>query len=280
MQVIGLCRFSYLGLGGFKVEHETLDARRAFLYDPARLEERFRLFEAVTLPSIVGQTDADFDLVLAIGQDFPDPWLKRLQDLVAGVPQIRLRGFPPGRHRTVMSRALLDARRPSDLPCLQFRLDDDDAMGLSFVERFRAVAQDLRPFWARHDRMAVDFNTGHVYRADATGIAVHPFKYPYSAIALGMIVQPGCDDTIMNHGHHRLWEVMPTLTFPGDNMMLRGHNDFNDSRLKGGGKRFAYAPLTSVQESEFRVAFGLDNDRVRAVFSRPGPKPAFPEQGE
>ena len=37
VQVIGLCRFSYLGERGFQIGHETLEERRAFLYDPGRL---------------------------------------------------------------------------------------------------------------------------------------------------------------------------------------------------------------------------------------------------
>ena len=50
MQVIGLCRFSYPGIGGFQIEHDSLEDRIAFLYAPERLEERFRFFECFTLP--------------------------------------------------------------------------------------------------------------------------------------------------------------------------------------------------------------------------------------
>ncbi|MCP3879258.1 MAG: hypothetical protein GY701_12850, partial [Sulfitobacter sp.] len=50
MQVLGLCRFSYPALGGFQVGHDSTADRIAYLYDPARLEERFRLFETVALP--------------------------------------------------------------------------------------------------------------------------------------------------------------------------------------------------------------------------------------
>ena len=45
MQVIGLCRFSYPGEGGFQVTHDSLRARMAHLYAPARMEERFATFE-------------------------------------------------------------------------------------------------------------------------------------------------------------------------------------------------------------------------------------------
>ncbi len=37
VQMLGLCRFSYLGLRGYQVEHDSIAARRAYLYDPDRL---------------------------------------------------------------------------------------------------------------------------------------------------------------------------------------------------------------------------------------------------
>ena len=40
VQMLGLCRFSYLGGGGFQVGHETIEARRAYLYNPQRLARR------------------------------------------------------------------------------------------------------------------------------------------------------------------------------------------------------------------------------------------------
>ncbi|MBE1286088.1 MAG: hypothetical protein GJ676_22435 [Rhodobacteraceae bacterium] len=269
MQVLGLCRFSYLGHGGFKVEHDSLEHRRAFLYGSQRMDERLRLFEAITLPSIVGQTDPDFTFLVVIGEDFPKKYRDELSRLVADIPQVRIVGYPPGRHRTVMATAMRDARVPSEEPWLQFRLDDDDAMGCRFVEKFRETALDVKPMWSKHRRIAVDFNKGYVFTAGKQGVAVHPYKYQYSAIALGMIVQPESNDTIMNHGHHKLWSEMPTITFTEDDMMMRGHNEYNDSRMKTGGKRFDYKPLDVEQEAYFKKTFNIDNAKVREVFSRP-----------
>ena len=50
MQVSRLCRFSYHALGGFQRERETVEQRKAFLYDEARLKHRLRLFQAFNLP--------------------------------------------------------------------------------------------------------------------------------------------------------------------------------------------------------------------------------------
>jgi len=52
MQAIGLCRFSYPAIGGFQVEHDTTEAGIDYLYGRDRMEERFRLFETVLIPSL------------------------------------------------------------------------------------------------------------------------------------------------------------------------------------------------------------------------------------
>ena len=80
MQVIGLCRFSYPALGGFQVEHETVEDRIAFLYAEHRLEERFRLMETVALPCIRHQTDPDFELIIVIGDQLPARHRRRLHE--------------------------------------------------------------------------------------------------------------------------------------------------------------------------------------------------------
>ena len=106
-QLLGLCRFSYLGGRGFQVRHGSTSERRAFLYDPARLARRWAWFEAVTLPGLLGQTDPDFTLVVMTGPDLPQPWLGRLHEIAAAHPQIRLALVPPmDHHRTACARAL------------------------------------------------------------------------------------------------------------------------------------------------------------------------------
>lgn len=269
MRTVGICRFSYHGKGGFKRDIDDPAALAAFLYDDARMEERFRLFEAITLPSIAGQTDPDFTFLIVTGKWFPKHHLDRLRALTIDIPQCVIRQYPPRPHRKIMAKAINDWRIAPDAPCLQFRLDDDDAMALSFVEKFKQAAVDLSAISARHSSVAVDFNQGYVFTAGVEGVKLWAYHYPYSAIALGMIVQAGSDDTIMSHGHQNLWKTMPTLTLTGEDMMMRGHNDFNDSRLKGKKNVFDYQPMDAETAAHIRTTFGIDDAHVRAVFSRP-----------
>jgi hypothetical protein len=269
MRTVGLCRFSYAGIGGFKTDHGDKAAVAAFLYGEARMEERFRLFEAITLPCVAAQTDPDFTFLIVTGKWIPPHLLERLQALTKDIPQCIIQQYPPRPHRKIMAKAINDWRGPLNAPCLQFRLDDDDAMALSFVEKFKQAATNLAGITARHSSVAIDFNQGYVFKADAGGIKLFPYHYPYSAIALGIVVQADSDDTIMDHGHQNLWKTMPTLTLTGEDMMMRGHNDFNDSRLKGKKNTFDYQPINEAQAAHIRATFGIDESHVRAVFSRP-----------
>lgn len=265
MQVIGLCRFSYPALGGFQVEHETIEERIAYLYAEARMEERFRLFETIALPCLKEQTDQDFDLVVVTGDSLPRVHLDRLRDLTAGMPQVQIRAEPPRRHRDVMKEIINQARRDHGQPCLQFRHDDDDAVSVDFVERLRAVTEDCRPLMRKNRTVAIDFNRGFIAQAGPKGIAAAEGVHPYFVAALGMHVRRGCEQTIMNFGHHKINRFMPTVTLTDYPMFVRTHNEFNDSRANGGWQP-ELAPLTPEQEGEFEARFAIRASHVKDVF--------------
>ena len=192
MQVIGLCRFSYPAIGGFQVEHDSLQAREAFLYAEERMEERFRLMETVALPCLREQTDQNFTLLIVVGDSLPEHYLHRLQELVRDMPQARILAEPPGPHRQVMKRVLNAARDNPDAPCLQFRHDDDDAVSVDFVERLRQTAEDCRGLLSNHRTVAIDFCKGFVARVGDTAIHAAEGHHPYVVAALG-IVSAGCN---------------------------------------------------------------------------------------
>lgn len=267
MQVIGVCRFSYLGLGGFQVEHDTLEERAAFLYDPARMEERFRTFETLTLPPLRAQTDDDFTLLIVTGDSLPAPYMERLRALVADLPQVTILSRPPEKHRQAMQEAINSVRRSDKAPCLQFRMDDDDAVARAYVERLREAAHDLRKFSRRHRHIAIDFNQGYIVGTGPEGLSATPTQRPYTTAALAVMFKPSVKLSVMNFAHEKLPRMMPTVTYTGEDMLLRGHNDFNDSRQKPGVKPVPLTPLDAAQEDLFRLVYNVDADHVRRVYS-------------
>lgn len=266
MQIIGLCRFSYPALGGFQVEHETIEDRIAYLWDHDRLEERFRLLEVAALPCLRAQTDPNFDLVILIGADFPKPHVDRLHDLTADLKQVTIVAEPPQPSREMSKRLLNAARRDPSKPCIQFRHDDDDACAVDFIEKLRTAARDARPLLKKHKTVGLDWSQGYVAELGANGIAATPIYRPFYVSSLGVYIAGNCTQTIHNYMHERIPQFMPCVTFADPDMFMRTHNGFNDSRQKK-VKDVPVAPLSPAQEELFRRRFAVDVDHVRAVFA-------------
>lgn len=265
-QVIGLCRFSYPAIGGFQVEHPETAEREAYLYAPERMQERFRLFEQFTLPPLRAQSDPKFMLLVVIGPNMPRIDHERLMDGLSNLPQARVVTRAPGRHRDVMREVINAAVLDSDLPSLQFRMDDDDAVSVRFVERLRKLAHEARGLLRSYRHVAIDFVNGFVATPTPQGIlASATFQHLWTP-ALAMSVRPGIRHTIMNYSHARLWQNMPILSWPEEPMFVRGHNGYNDSRQKEGVRMPKLSLLDAEGESLFRDLFQIDADSIRASF--------------
>lgn len=263
MQVVGLCRFSYPALGGFRTGHADPAERARFLYRPARLEERFRLFESFTLPSLQAQADPDFTFVVVTGDDLPGWALDRLKGLLAGLPQAVHRACPPGVHRKVMQAAINDARHRGAPECLQFRLDDDDAVSRDFIAGIRAAARDVTGSLATQRMLAIDFNHGHVARPTPRGIEALPVARNYWAPGLAMLTRVRDGLTVMNFNHAAIWKFMPTLTFNRPHSFVRGLGSSNDSQFHDGT---GLTLLDPAGEALFRAEYGICADRVRRIW--------------
>lgn len=268
MQAIGLCRFSYPALGGFQVEHETIEERIAYLYEETRLEERFRLLETVALPCLRAQTDPDFLLIIVIGDQFPAHFEKRLEALIEDLPQALIHKEPPRQQREVMKEILNDARANPSEPCLQFRYDDDDAVAIDFIAKLRQAAADCAPLLRRHRSVAFDWNRGYVAEFSAEGIAAADLFRQFYVASLGMFIKGNSPLTIMNFAHEKIPQFMPAVSFSDEAMFVRSHNGFNDSRQKP-VKQIPVTPLSAEQEALFRERFAIDIDHIRSVFSAP-----------
>lgn len=266
MQAIGLCRFSYPALGGFQVEHETVDERIAYLYAEDRLEERFRLMETVALPCLREQTDPDFELIIVIGDSLPAVHRTRLHDMTAGMPQVRIVSEPPRPQREVMKELLNTARKDPSKPCLQFRHDDDDAISVDFIERLRQTVRDCAGLIRDNRAVAVDFNRGYVAEVGPDGIAATETVRSLYVASLGMYVAGNCGLTIMNFAHEKIGRFMPVVSLSDAPMWVRTHNSYNDSRQKK-VKPVPVEPLTKEQKAEFAMRFAVREEQVKRVFS-------------
>jgi hypothetical protein len=220
-----------------------------------------RIFEVFTLASLRAQTDSDFTLLVVIGDTMPAEPRARLLALLEGLPQVVVRSLPSGRHRRVMEQVINDAR--DSRPCIQFRMDDDDAVGRPFVAEVREVAADIRPLIDRHRLTAIDFTRGHIAQPTSAGILAEPCARNYWVPSLAVVARPGETLTVMNFNHVKLWQFMPTVTLHQPDRFVRGISDWNDSGVRSGP---AAALLGSEAEAKFRDDYGICADHVRRVW--------------
>ncbi|SEK42687.1 glycosyltransferase [Roseovarius nanhaiticus] len=265
MRIIGVCRFSYPALGGFKRMHDSVAEREAYLYAPARMALRFAHFETLTLPSVAAQTDPDFTFLIVIGQNMPQPWLGRLHALCAPVPQIKIVPCAPLKHRLALQLAIQDELGEERPESIQFRLDDDDAMGVDFVELARSVARRTGRLRRRERRTAIEFNTGYSATLSKDGIIAEDVISSFWACGLGVHFAEGDDKTIMNFGHHKLHHLMPSIIHPHPPMYIRAKHTDNDSEAKFRPRRLK--PLSDAQRQIFQTRFNVDEERVQDAFA-------------
>ena len=102
MQVIGLCRFSYPAVAGYKIAHATTAEPCDFLYYPTRVKIQFRHLETTCVPALAAQTDPDFLFVIVIEDNLLDRYNMCLLELTAGLSQVVIVAPPPEPYRKVM----------------------------------------------------------------------------------------------------------------------------------------------------------------------------------
>lgn len=259
MQVLGLCRFSVPVEGGFQVGHRDIDERRDFLYDPARLAERFLWFERVLLPSLRAQTDRNFRLVLLCGEDLPRPWRDRLMDLVAGTPQVRPVFRAPDNHRDLCRRVMAEAVEPGSDVLAEFRLDDDDAVAVNYVARIRSdFLTYATALWSTFGRAFVDQSRGLLL--DTTGAyRIAPLVVPHLTAGLTIYLPPTTLEHVIDFPHHRILTSMPGLNLQDEIMFMRGVHGRNDS---GGGPKPTGDPFMPARAADVaQRRFGIDLPR-------------------
>ncbi|MEM9499239.1 MAG: glycosyltransferase [Pseudomonadota bacterium] len=268
MHVIGICRFSYPALGGFKRMHDTVEDREAYLYAPERMALRFRHFETLTLPSVAAQTDKRFRFLVLTGTRMPDIYRERLHALCAPVAQIRIVSAEPHRHRSITQEVIQSELGETEEESLQFRLDDDDAVATDFVRSIRRTARQARRLRATWRNLVIEYSAGYAVQLTPGGIMAKRIQGQFYACGLAVLFRPGDPKTVMNYGHHKMHHQMPTLIDPTTEMYLRAVHTDNDS--KAGSDRTNLAPLDADTRALFKTRFNVDEAAVTASFTASG----------
>lgn len=270
IQVLGLCRFSLLAQGDFQTTGEDLDRNRAILYDPARMERRMRWFESLCIPPLMWQTDPDYTLVIATGEDLPDPWMTRLRRLAKAMPQLRIEALPPARHAQSCREALA---RHIDLTAdvvAQFRMDDDDAVAVDYVRRVRADHRLAERLAGKHHPVVINHTSGLVAELREGRLRLHAEMAQNWVPAQTFYFPGGAVRSLMNYRHDKVWAKVPTIALPGRAMWVRGHHDSNDSGGHLIGRNRIPTDEAELEEVLGR-RFALDLPALRAALTGADP---------
>lgn len=259
VQVQGLCRFSLPCTGGFKKYHDSLEERRAALYAPKRLDVRTLWFEHILLPPLRAQTDKDFTLHLLLGEDFPEPWRSRIEAAIRDVPQIVPHWRAPDDHRAICRDVLLDWRDPTRAVVAEFRLDDDDAVAVDYVQQLRRSWRKLALFANAQGRVALDHGKGIVLEALAdSSIKPHVLATQCWSAALAVYLEPDDEAMVMDFPHHKIWARMPFVNLTESVMFIRGDHGHNDAKTPFGSGVPAAVPqdeIASLIHRRFAIDF-------------------------
>lgn len=272
VQVLGLCRFSLLSTNSFQTTGFDLTENRRILYDPARMDLRMRWFENLCLPPLLWQSDPDFTLILATGEDLPQPWLGRLQDLAAAVPQIRLEQVAPGPHGKVCSELLAKHTEPGADIVAQFRIDDDDTVASDYVDTVRRDYHRFGPGLGRDAVFAVDYARGLTLTQQGDQHELRCELARLWGCGLTMYFPNDRPRSIMNYRHDWLWRLADVISIQNRIMWVRGVHGTNDS------PRDKYRPvLVDMPQDRIDAAlgkrFGLDRRLLTDLLAGKGPCP-------
>lgn len=272
VQMLGLCRFSYLGGRGFQVTHETTEERREFLYHPERLARRWFWFENVALPGWLAQTDPDFTLVVMTGPDLPEPYLSRLRELSQIAPQLKLELIPPMEaHLEACMAAVAPHIDPTADVVGHFRHDDDDAVAIDYIETARHDFTMLRPLWRHKRRLCCDYSRGVVLKGTDQGVEVEPWVIHNTGIAQPIYLPPGLQRTALNFQHWKIGLSMPNVMLTEKVMFARFLHHDNDSGAIGAGYRWPQgdAIWRDLLAERFRIDLPALDEGARG-FGLPG----------
>lgn len=236
LKLVGLLRFSVLTPTYYSERFSSLEEIAAHIFSPERMELRFRLFERLSLPSLLRQSDQDFDMVVLTAERLPEVYLQRLADLLAPHDNIHLLPVGTGNHYQLLKQGY------NLVPCEEathralFRLDDDDALDLDFVARTRRLSEGLLPLQTSDEPFVLAYNRGF-YLDTSTPEAPEVFdtceRAPLSA-GTTLVAPVGSPMNPYRYNHRKYAQHFNTysdISVPGFIRTIHGDNKSNPAKL-------------------------------------------------
>lgn len=253
-QIVGLMRFSYPSKGGFVGARHDPENRAVQLYDPDRLARRFDLFERLTMPSLLAQTDQDFSMVFLIGRDLPDRWRDRLNDAIAPLSGARVVAMASLPHYLAVRRAYAMAERHGTTHVTGFRLDDDDAIDSGYIARMRTTVEALLPVAGVDLPLVTGTNRGFFLERKLEGNLLYEvFEKAPIGLGLAMTTPKGVSENIFRRNHRfcaQFYNIYTDANHPAFIRTIHSDND-SDPHASGRIEKLDWAAAAPLIETHF-----------------------------
>lgn len=256
-RILGFLRFSFFGASDTKLSYADREKAFETLYAKERMETRFTLFEKLFLPSLKAQTDQDFTLIVITSTCMPEDYRKRLAKACMEVPQIELVEAETDNLKDVILTFTTDPSL-SRGGLLQFRWDDDDAMGAHFIERLR--------YWQPHlpDRTLLTQPKGLMLYTDETGPHLQPMYRNLTGAGFAYFTDGPVRKSVFSFAHINAGRRIPFLSDPTHASYIQTFTPTSDTAFRSTRKirKFLTAAgvLKDAKNAETLVKTGLDND--------------------
>lgn len=234
-KTIGLLRFSVLTPDYYAGGDPDIDKIAAHLFSPERMELRFRIFEKLCLPSLISQSDDDFEMIILTAESLPPQHMERLLDLLDPWPNLHCMPVGPSNHYKLLQEAYAAVPLRGASHKIAFRLDDDDAVDRDFIKRTKHLAHGMIPLLGRKTPFIIAYNRGFYVRT--TGDEVEIFdaceKAPLST-GTTLVTRAGDGANPYRFNHRKLsqhFNVLTDISVPSFVRTIHGDNKSNPTQM-------------------------------------------------
>lgn len=175
MKVYFITRFSIYDptATSWKTSKLPQNQYKKILFSKSRLDAKFLAFIKMTLPSIINQTNKNYEWIIMSSIYLPDNYKKLLNKLVAPYPQIKLYYIKDSKEFSNILK-----KYPFEKNYATVRIDDDDGLSTKYVHLVQQYHQKKGSI--------VTFPYGRNFKIENNKIIIKKIEKFYPQIALGL----------------------------------------------------------------------------------------------
>lgn len=264
IKTVGLVRFSVLTPTYYNERFDTLEKTAAHLFSPERMALRFRIFENLCLPSLVKQSDSEFDCVVLTADSMPEKYLERLAGLLDPLPNIHCQTAGTDKHYRLLSFGYNSVPVDDYTHRIQFRLDDDDAVDIDFIKRTKHLAKGLLQVQGPDTPFIIANNRGFYVRS--TGDEAEIFdaceRLPLS-VGTSLVASVNYANNPYRYNHRRLTMHYNTYSDISVPSFIRTIHEDNKSNPSQSG--FTHKLKAKDIDAQLARHFGVSRDDLLAL---------------